>query len=102
MLTRVYGRCGCRRRLGTLETGEIYLPEYAGLRCWLQSTEGFSDVGKRGHDQFQLVEPAVIGSSRGCDYGALRDVVDVGDGALYVGDRDTETIDGRTFPVHHL
>ena len=44
----------------------------------------------------------MIRRRRLCDYGALRDVVDVGDGTFDVCDRHTETIDSRTFPMHHL
>jgi len=47
-------------RPGTPESGEIYLPGTAGLRCRLKAAERFSDISKRRDDQLQLLEPSMI------------------------------------------
>jgi hypothetical protein len=68
----------------------------------LQSAERFSDIGKRGDDQLQLLDASMICVNAGCDDRALRRVVDVRDRDFDVSDRHAEAIGCWTFSVDYL
>lgn len=68
----------------------------------MEFAEGCSDVGKRGDDQLQLLEPLTICRRAFCDYCALCRVVDVRDRDLDVSDGHTETIGCCTLAMDDL